>query len=384
MAEVGVKSAKAQKGETGKKAPVSSKATPEWSQSLDSSAAQVLHLQRTIGNRAVTRLIKTGALQAKLSIRTGRDRMVQRAQIGRINTPAGGGQPHFIYELDSTRSTFSQLASYYGVSVSAIQRLNPGVRANALHLGQQINVPAFNPPASGSILVGPPAPGIIQSTGTVALPLRWNSGANDNIVGRAPRGTNVGLIGAGVYISVASLQNVAQGILDEMQQLGLVFSGQVYCYLPAANVRSTLTPTSGPDVNLIARMIWGEQRNQGNNAMAAAAWIACNRFDSGWGSYSQIITQGQFHGLASTRAVTGLTGANQAAWVNAQRIAQEVVDGTIADPTGGVCYFGNGNSVLRKMQNCTRRNSSFTYGQITGTNFYYSNGDYSSTACTVP
>jgi hypothetical protein len=68
MAEVAVKSVKAQKSETGKKAPVSSKPKPELFQAVDSPVEQVLHLQRTIGNRAVTRLIRSGAIQAELTI----------------------------------------------------------------------------------------------------------------------------------------------------------------------------------------------------------------------------------------------------------------------------------------------------------------------------
>ena len=38
------------------------------SQSLDSPRGQILHLQRTIGNQAVQRLARSGALQAKLRV----------------------------------------------------------------------------------------------------------------------------------------------------------------------------------------------------------------------------------------------------------------------------------------------------------------------------
>ncbi len=40
----------------------------DYSQSINSSVDRILFLQRTIGNQAVGRLIKSGALQAKLSI----------------------------------------------------------------------------------------------------------------------------------------------------------------------------------------------------------------------------------------------------------------------------------------------------------------------------
>jgi len=53
----------------------------DQSQSMGSPADQVLYLQRTIGNQAVQRLIKSGALQAKLRI----------------------GQPGDVYEQEADR-----------------------------------------------------------------------------------------------------------------------------------------------------------------------------------------------------------------------------------------------------------------------------------------
>ncbi|MCK5013004.1 MAG: hypothetical protein KAS66_04225 [Candidatus Omnitrophica bacterium] len=51
----------------------------DQSQSMSSPADQVLYLQRTIGNQAVQRLIKSGALQAKLKIGQPGDRYEQEA-----------------------------------------------------------------------------------------------------------------------------------------------------------------------------------------------------------------------------------------------------------------------------------------------------------------
>jgi hypothetical protein len=82
MSEVAVKCTKAQKGEAGKKVPVSSKTTPEFSQAFKSPVDQVLNLQRTIGNRAVNRLIQSGALQAKLKIGLPND--IYRKETDRI------------------------------------------------------------------------------------------------------------------------------------------------------------------------------------------------------------------------------------------------------------------------------------------------------------
>jgi len=47
---------------------VSKKQKADVSHSMNSPVQQVLSLQRTIGNKAVQRLIKSGALQAKLKI----------------------------------------------------------------------------------------------------------------------------------------------------------------------------------------------------------------------------------------------------------------------------------------------------------------------------
>jgi hypothetical protein len=65
------------------KGPVSSSSKTGLSQSMEinSPVEQVLHLQRTIGNRAVTRLIQSGVLQAKLKI----------------------GQPGDVYEQEADR-----------------------------------------------------------------------------------------------------------------------------------------------------------------------------------------------------------------------------------------------------------------------------------------
>jgi hypothetical protein len=81
MAEISVQSSKTQKGGTDRKKTVSSKSSADYSQALDSPVKQVLYLQGTIGNRAVTRLFQSGAIQAKL-------------------TP---GKPNDIYEKEADR-----------------------------------------------------------------------------------------------------------------------------------------------------------------------------------------------------------------------------------------------------------------------------------------
>jgi hypothetical protein len=313
---------------------------------------------------------------------TSVEMQVQRAQTMRPSDTA----PYFIYELDADRSTFSQLASHYGVGIPQIAAANPGARASALRMGQKLQIPAVNLP-SEALPHGPPAPEMIQSTTTHPVPVRWNNrSARDNLIGHVVRGTEVGSVGALVYVATGALSNIARGVLEELCALGRS-NGEVAGFVPLTNLRSLLVGPSSADVNLLARMIWGEQRSQGLSAMAAAAWIVRNRAAAGWGSYSQIMTRAQFHGIANPADVVGLSGRDLTRWTEAQSIAQEVVDGTRSDATGGALYFGNdvaGANIVSRMRACSAHQRSFTYGNITGTNFYYSNGDYTATACTVP
>lgn len=71
----------AKKNETKRENIRSRKPKKEFSQSKQSPVGHILHLQRTIGNRAVTRLIQSGKIQAKLKI----------------------GKPNDIYEKEADR-----------------------------------------------------------------------------------------------------------------------------------------------------------------------------------------------------------------------------------------------------------------------------------------
>jgi hypothetical protein len=82
----------AKKNETKEKNPFSCKPDKDFSESASSPFAQVLHLQRTIGNKAVTQLIKSGSLQAKLKISPPNDIYEQEAdrvadQVMRMSEP---------------------------------------------------------------------------------------------------------------------------------------------------------------------------------------------------------------------------------------------------------------------------------------------------------
>jgi len=69
----------AKKPEVKRENPASKSRNADQSQSMSSPVDQILYLQRTIGNQAVQRLIKSGALQAKLKIGQPGDKYEQEA-----------------------------------------------------------------------------------------------------------------------------------------------------------------------------------------------------------------------------------------------------------------------------------------------------------------
>ena len=122
--------------------------------------------------------------------------------------------------------------------------------------------------------------------------------------------------------------------------------------------------------------------------MVVAAWIVRNRYDAGWGgSYAALLTNQQFHALQVTRTqnMTRLTGPDAQSWATAQQVAQGVIDGSIADPTGGRgFYFGNGASVQRRMNFCQQNMTGYHTAQVRGTNLFWSNGDYTGGTVSAP
>jgi len=77
------------------KESVGAKAKNNFYESMDSPVEQIFHLQRTVGNQAVQRLLKSGTLQAKLKIGQPNDQYEQEAdrvadQVMRMPEPGGG------------------------------------------------------------------------------------------------------------------------------------------------------------------------------------------------------------------------------------------------------------------------------------------------------
>lgn len=115
--------------------------------------------------------------------------------------------------------------------------------------------------------------------------------------------------------------------------------------------------------------------------MEAAAWIARNRRDSDiWpNTITSVLAQGddgsgpdQFQGYPGT-----LPPEDDVNWIEAQRIAVDVLAADETDdPTGGAEFFGNGPGVEAAMREWDVIEPDFEWDTIEGTNFHYSNKDY--------
>lgn len=306
-------------------------------------------------------------------------RLVQRKLI----THPTKADPNFVFEAEAKLYAFSDLAKMYGSTTSAITAANPKLKAN-IKVGDLITIPAVNYPAGVTAASGPPQAGIVVSSGTNAIDMRWNSGAGSNRIGTVLRGKSIQVVSNGCWVNIADLSTKANGVIDELKTLGLATSTKVFGHIDTANQRLASATVSTADQDMLARMIWGEQRGQGYDAMVGAAWIVMNRYKGGWGTIGQIVSApNQFQGLVGPGAVKGLSGKDLAMWTDAQAIAAGVIGGTIADTTSGYKFFGNGSAMKAKMDTCAKSNSAFSYHVISGTNFYYSNGDYTSSKCRV-
>lgn len=337
--------------------------------------------------------------------------LLQRKQVGRPPFPTGETSvgTHFLYELDDERRTYAELAADYGVNTRDVMEINEK-GARSLQRGDRIRVPAIDLPPSTQPYFQPPdriplhlrylgaMENVVVNETSANLNARWNSQQGANVVGTVSRATTVlsasqeGMGPAGgrrlTFVNLADFQTANMPILVELRLRNRVIDGHVATYLPEASLRADRGPTSS-EVDLLARMIWGEQRSVTQTAMRAAAWIARNRVEAGFGTYTDVITDpGDFQGLVGPEAVENLEGVDKSRWEQAQQIARQVTSGQSSDPTGGALFFGNGTEVKRDMEQCANENDEFSWGRIGSTSFYYSNGNYSTETgaarCRVP
>ena len=143
--------------------------------------------------------------------------------------------------------------------------------------------------------------------------------------------------------------------------------------------------THDEETNLLAKMIWSEQRDQGEEAMAAAGWIAINRVDSNnfQDTVQEVLEESNQFSLNNEFDKTNLASTDSEAKTNAIEIAKNIINNKESIPSRyeNYFYFGNDISsdstyVSEKMKNCKASDMGFVYERIDSTNMYVSNKDY--------
>ncbi len=303
-------------------------------------------------------------------------------QLDRIT--GAGTDTHFVFELDPAIHTFSKLSSYYGIPEKAIQQNNPKANPNKLQLKQKVNVPAIDPP-SHVFPTEKTIEGKIVNATPVSIRIRWNKSSLSNMIGRVKRGVDVKMINEGVIVRLTDLDISCKGVIEEMKLRGLVNTTEFFGFIDKANVISK--EISSQEVELLAKMIFLEQRGVGHDAMVAAAWVARNRFEDGWGSYNDILNKVQFQGLGQSFDSKKLNDIDKRSWEDAMKIAMEVMIAGSSDRKTEALYFGNGKRIKDMMDKCQlSQPSTFSYTTIEGSNMndslHISRGNYLD--CTIP
>ncbi len=162
-----------------------------------------------------------------------------------------------------------------------------------------------------------------------------------------------------------------------------------------SSLELSTTPPWTEEERALARMMWGEERSLGEDAMIAAGWVAVNRLNAGWGdTLLEVLTQpNQFQGYSDTDPSPDDPEHNL--FLEALEYARGilnyasgiVLDSRYADPTAGALFFGNGyygdenDYVYSQMVGWDEAEEGFTWGWIDSTDpnvpdFFYSNRDY--------
>lgn len=154
---------------------------------------------------------------------------------------------------------------------------------------------------------------------------------------------------------------------------------------------SPTSPTSEDEIIMLAKMMQGEEGNQGEEAMRAVGYVAMNRWAyvqesaafrvSKGASLSEVISaENQFQGYSPVNDYS-----------KSINIAREVYSNfNVPVNYVGYYFFGNDNGkvpVKTNMILCKQKTSGFDYMQVSGTNLYLSNGDYMATdktKCAIP
>lgn len=145
----------------------------------------------------------------------------------------------------------------------------------------------------------------------------------------------------------------------------------------AANSGSTVSTTvsSSEEINLLAKMMWSEERSEGEAAMRAAGFVAMNRV--GKSSFSSTLSGvlEQTNAFSLNNAFDGsLTGADATAKVLALSLASDIVNNRISDTTAGALYFVNSvDDLSSTITSCQATSSNFLYQKVSTTMYVYNN-----------
>lgn len=82
-------------------------------------------------------------------------------------------------------------------------------------------------------------------------------------------------------------------------------SGQVAELAEAAVYEKAESNISEKDVQMCAKLVWGEARGCTETEQSAVIWCVLNRVDAGYGGIAEVITaRGQFYGYRASNPVT--------------------------------------------------------------------------------
>ena len=84
-------------------------------------------------------------------------------------------------------------------------------------------------------------------------------------------------------------------------------------------------------------MLYGEQRSESPEIIAAAAWTARNRVTSAyggglWPTYKAQVENGQYQGIITSKQRDALTGEERSRFNVLETVAEGVINGTIENP----------------------------------------------------
>lgn len=176
-------------------------------------------------------------------------------------------------------------------------------------------------------------------------------------------------------------------VVKELSKKATVINGVV----ADKKTQDTTTSTTGSvsseeEIIVLAKMMQGEEGNQGNVAMEAVGSVAMNRLlyaranndaraFGGTTLSAIIVAQNQFQGYNSSNNYS-----------SSEQIAGEVYS-SISKQYEGYYYFGNvvpALDVHAKMVVCKLKNPNFKWMQVGTSTLYLSNGDYTSSTCKIP